>query len=56
MRTIVTALIVGASLSGVAQGTFQNLDFESTDIPVGTPTASFVPISEALPGWSGYLK
>jgi hypothetical protein len=31
MRTIVTALIVGASLSGVAQGTFQNLDFESAD-------------------------
>jgi hypothetical protein len=34
-------------------GTFQNLDFESANIPPSTPIASFVPISDALPGWNG---
>jgi hypothetical protein len=38
------------------QGTFQNLNFESANIPGGTQAASMVPMSSALPGWSGYLS
>src|SRR6185295_16566553 len=39
------------------QGTFQNLDFESAnvpDIPQGQ-NGGFVPTNQALPGWSAYL-
>jgi len=43
-----------ATASIHAQGTFQNLDFESAGIPVGYPPGSDnVPISAALPGWNG---
>ena len=46
-----------AALSATAQGTFQNLDFESAilaDIPSGQG-GSFVSISDAFPGWTGYI-
>jgi hypothetical protein len=49
-------LFSGATL-GQAQGTFQNLDFESANlspIPAGQYGGE-VPISLALPGWTGYL-
>jgi hypothetical protein len=39
-------------VSGYAQGTFQNLDFESARIPNGTQAGSLLPVSRALPGWS----
>jgi hypothetical protein len=42
-------------LSIEAQGTFQNLDFELANIPVGTQKASRVPVSEAFPGWNAYF-
>jgi len=43
-------LASGAEL--FAQGTFQNLDFESANIPPGTPSGAIVPTSAALPGWN----
>ena len=43
-----------ASFDLRAQGTFQNLNFESAQIPPNTPPGS-LPISQALPGWSGYI-
>jgi len=50
------ALLVSASGS-LGQGTFQNLDFESANLsPVpGGQYGGFVPITNALPGWSGYI-
>jgi hypothetical protein len=36
-----------------AQGTFQNLDFESPILPLN-PVNNQVPIGNALPGWTGY--
>jgi len=38
-----------------AQDSFQNLNFEAANIPSGTHVATFVPISEGLPGWSAYF-
>jgi hypothetical protein len=42
-----------AVLSVHAQGTFQNLDFESATLTAGPP--SFVSVSSALPGWTAYI-
>jgi hypothetical protein len=46
-----------AAVSGQAQGTFQNFDFESANVsPSGHQLyGTFVPIGSALPGWAGYL-
>jgi hypothetical protein len=52
--TIFLALVCSVGIS-CAQGTFQNLDFASANIPAGTAPGSFVPISAALPGWTGYF-
>jgi len=43
--------------AALAQGTFQNLDFESATIPI-IPAGEFgspVPVAQALPGWTAYL-
>jgi hypothetical protein len=47
------ALWLIAGLSGHAQGTFQNLNFEAASIPSGTQP-SLLPISSALPSWGAY--
>ena len=39
--------------AGYSQGTFQNLNFESANV-AGNSTGD-VPISNALPGWDGYI-
>jgi hypothetical protein len=39
-----------------AQGTFQNLDFELAQYPVTAPGASMAYITNALPGWNGYIS
>jgi hypothetical protein len=44
-----------AGLSGWAQGTFQNLNFEAASIPNGTQPGSLLPTTAALPGWGAYL-
>ena len=46
-----------AAVSAQAQGTFQNLNFESANVDASgvEPYPNFVPISSALPGWTAYL-
>ncbi len=46
-----------ASVSAQAQGTFQNLNFESASVAASGAELypNFVPISSALPGWTAYL-
>jgi hypothetical protein len=55
MKTKIITIIVllSGARFGFAQG-FVNLDFNSANIPSGTPP-SFVPTSEAIPGWTAYL-
>jgi hypothetical protein len=51
-------LALVSAVQGHAQGTFQNLDFESatlSPIPPGQYGGE-VPISEALPGWTGSVN
>jgi hypothetical protein len=50
------ALVFGISLSGYAQGTFQNLNFEQANIPSGTQPTDFVPTSAGMPGWNAYTS
>jgi hypothetical protein len=49
----VTAMPILFGLSGHAQGTFQNLDFESANLPNGTQPGPVL-VANALPGWSVY--
>jgi hypothetical protein len=55
VKAALAIIIVAYSSPVLGQGTFQNLDFESANIPASTPAPSLVPISEALPGWNAYL-
>jgi hypothetical protein len=54
MKTAIAIIILAHSLSAFAQGTFQNLDFESANLsPI--PSGQYggeVPIASALPEWS----
>jgi len=49
------ALVSPALISARAQGSFQNLDFESALIDQAQ-TPGFVSVSEALPGWTVYVS
>jgi hypothetical protein len=49
----VIILILVAAQDAKAQG-FENLNFESANIAGYSPNSSDVPISAALPGWSGF--
>jgi hypothetical protein len=53
----VYALYCATQLAVTAQGTFQNFDFESANVPPSGPEpyGTFVPIGSALPGWTAYL-
>ena len=51
----VTSLLLSGSQMGFSQGTFQNLDFEGPIPPLIPDPIGLVPISNALPGWTGYL-
>jgi hypothetical protein len=53
-KIVTIVLLLTAARFGFSQG-FMNLDFNSASIPNGTPANSFVPISSAIPGWTGYL-
>jgi len=48
---------MGFSYSAHAQGTFQNLDFESANLSPVPPNQNIVEVSaaSALPGWTAYL-
>src|SRR5437879_4086489 len=48
-------LLFAATLCARPQGTFVNLDFESANIPPGTPPGTVVAVSDALPGWTCYI-
>ena len=58
ITTIVLCEFLGlSSLVAVGQATFQNLDFESANLPT-IPSGSFggfVPVANGLPGWNVYL-
>lgn len=45
----------GVILQTHGQGTFQNLDFESPVLPLVPNLNGYVPITNALPGWRGYI-
>jgi hypothetical protein len=53
--TVAVAALFSSPLYG--QGTFQNLDFESANLPVipAGQYGSFVPVADALPFWNAYL-
>ena len=53
---IVTSLVLVGSQPGYSQGTFVNLDFESVIPPLNRDILFTVPISNALPGWTGYIN
>jgi hypothetical protein len=53
IRFPLVALSLASPLAVLSQGTFQNLDFESAKVS-GYSTGG-VPITDALPGWRGYL-
>jgi hypothetical protein len=55
MKWEIAIVIVVASFTASAQGTFQDLDFESASIPSGTPKGSAFPVSEAFPGWTAFF-
>jgi hypothetical protein len=55
VKAAIAILCFANSHLALAQGTFQNLDFESANIPPSTPIPSLVSITEALLGWSGEL-
>ena len=44
--------ILPSASSSFAQGSFQNLDFESANIPAGTQPGTEVSANAAIPGWS----
>lgn len=52
-----TSVIYICAVHASAQGTFQNLDFESANLS-GTPSSTqdvYIPIANALPGWTGFF-
>ncbi len=53
---VVTSLILSGGQLGYSQGTFQNLGFESPITPLLRDGNFQVPITNALPRWSGYLN
>src|SRR5882762_10337137 len=51
IKTSLLLAFVVAELDAQAQGTFQNLDFESTSLAPGDPPST-VPVSAGMPGWT----
>lgn len=54
---LIASLGLASEVTASGQGAFQNLDFESATVRVTPPGefGSLLPISTALPGWSGFL-
>jgi hypothetical protein len=59
MKTLKHLLLISATsaLNAFGQGTFQNLNFEAANgLPtIGPGETGFVPMSNGLPGWTGYI-
>jgi hypothetical protein len=49
---MIASFLAFAITSAYCQGTFQNLDFESANIPPGTLIGSILPVTNAFPGWA----
>ncbi len=54
-QCIIAALVVFPAQALFAQGTFQNLDFESANVAGYSRGDLNVPISRALPDWEGIV-
>jgi hypothetical protein len=48
------ALVLSGALSAQAQGTFENLDFESANVS-SYSSSNYIPTTNAIPGWTAYL-
>jgi hypothetical protein len=58
VKVPIAIILIAYSYSVSAQGTFQNLDFESatlSPVPPNSGPPVYVPISSGLPGWTGYI-
>jgi hypothetical protein len=57
MKTKLLVAALALTLPGIArcQGSFVNLDFESPIVTWDPTQPAEVPITNALPGWTGYL-
>jgi hypothetical protein len=53
-RLILIVAVLALVKSARAQGTFENLDFESADVASYAPDSTDVPVSDALPGWGAF--
>jgi len=56
IRTVVAIFLVVGKREGFAQGTFVNLDFEYLVPPLVQGPDGQVPITNAIPGWTGYFN
>lgn len=54
-KVIVAILFLATIQIGFSQGSFVNLNFESPILPLTPDGFSQVPITKALPGWTGYI-
>ncbi len=52
-RSLIGGALLLSALVAAGQGTFQNLNFESANIPPGTQPLADLSFGNALPGWSG---
>ena len=53
---VITILLCAMKPTGHCQGTFVNLDFEHPNLPLIDDGFGRVPITNALPGWNGYIN
>src|SRR5439155_26735363 len=52
--TVSSCVLFVMAFNAVAQGTFQNLNFESANVSPAN-ARGFFPITNVLPNWTGYL-
>jgi hypothetical protein len=56
IQSLPVVLSLALPLALLGQGTFQNLGFESANVPVLPPqTGSFATVADGLPGWAAYV-
>ena len=54
MKWAIVIFAIAGECGAIAQGTFQNLDFESANIPSSSSVNTPLAVSDGLPGWSAY--
>src|ERR1700682_375819 len=55
IRTVFAVFLLVGKREALSQGTFANLDFEHPILPLVEGADGRVSISNAMPGWTGYL-